>query len=148
MIALFQFGDYTVCMYSKIIQRRHRGVERSDRDIANDPGVFGEVTMYRVGGHKRMQVREWGNQTMEALLLPSLWCAECLAVGPTCEEWRGFQQAQLPEKKGMPTYLQEWRIEFIGMQPPDESLKSIFQTYNVPVQAELAPAVDQVPPVP
>lgn len=92
--------------------------------------------MYKVVGHRRMQVREWGNQTPEALLLPSLWEAECLAVGPDTEQWRGFQQAQLPERKGQSTYLQEWRIEFIGMKPPPDKIRSIFHNRNSDLPAD------------
>lgn len=110
-------------MYSKIIQRRCLGVARPERDILNDPGVFGEVTMYNVGGHQRLDARAHGNTTAEARLLQPLWDPVCLAKGPRDEQWRGYQRAKLPHGLGITTVVQEWHIEHIDMRPPVESAR-------------------------
>lgn len=117
-------------MYSTIIQLRHRGVERPRLDISNDPGVFGVIEMVTVGGYLRMEVREHGNHLPEGVLLPSLWNAECRGWIGTGMSWQGYQQHQLPEKKGNSVYFQEWRLEIIGDRPPDHLIKSLYGTYN------------------
>jgi hypothetical protein len=143
MIALFQFGDYTVCMYSKIVQLRHRGVRRPDRDISNDTGVSGTVTLHCVGGHLRLAVNEWGVHRPGSELLPDLWDARCMGWNSGSMIWHGYQHARLGDQKGQPVYFQEWTIEIIDMYPPQDQIKSIFHARN----GEPA-AFDQVPPVP
>lgn len=117
-------------MYSKITQLRLRGVERSDRDIANDLGVCGVLELFKVGGYLRMVVREFGNHLPEGVLLPALWDAKCCGWSGTGMSWRGYQQHQLPEKKGNSAYFQEWRVEIIGERPPEHLIKGYYTSYN------------------
>lgn len=117
-------------MYSKILQLRSRGVRRPNRDVANDPGIFGMVELVHVGGYLRMAVREYGNHLAEGVLLPALWEAKCGGWIGTGMSWQGYQQHQLPEQKGNPVYLQEWRVEIIGEQPPVDEIRSVLNTYN------------------
>ncbi|MFS2004594.1 hypothetical protein ACEN9F_13310 [Duganella sp. CT11-25] len=135
-------------MYSKIIQKRYRGVERPDRDLSNDPGTFGMIEMHRVGGFVRMQVRMYGNQLPEAVLLPALWDATCEEWSGTMMSWNGYQQAQLPEKKGQSAYFQQWIIEIIGERPPPDKIKGHFDTYNVGRGDPPADAAGRTPAAP
>ena len=116
-------------MYSKILQLRVRGVRRPDRDVNNDPGTFGMVELVHVGGYLRMKVREHGNHLAQGVLLPALWDAKCCGWNGAGMSWQGFQQHQLPEKKGDPVYFQEWRVEILGERPPAEEIKSMFNHY-------------------
>nr|WP_315400540.1 hypothetical protein [uncultured Duganella sp.] len=117
-------------MYSKITQLRVCGARRPDRDVNNDPGVFGMVELVHVGGYLRMQVCEHGNQLPDSVLLPALWEAKCGGWVGAGMAWQGYQQHQLPEQKGNSVYLQEWRVEIIGERPPADEIKSAFGTYN------------------
>ena len=117
-------------MYSKILQLRVRGIRRPDRDINNDPGTFGMVEMVHVSGYLRMLVREHGNHMPDAVLLPPLWDAKCCGWGGSSMSWQGFQQHQLPEKKGNPVYIQEWRIEIIGDRLMDRPVRGLYDTCN------------------
>ena len=87
------------------------------------------IEMVHVGGYLRMKVREHGSQLAGGVLLPALWDAKCLGWIGTGMSWQGYQQHQLPEKKGKPVYLQEWRVEIIGERPPAEEIKSVFNHY-------------------
>lgn len=133
-------------MYSKITQLRVRGVERHDRDIANDPGVFGMVEMVKVGGYLRMQLREHGNHLAEGVLLPSLWDAKCAGWLGAGMCWQGYQQHHLPEKKGNPAYFQEWRVEIVGERPPADEIKSVFGTYNYRADGQRGAGAGQAQP--
>ena len=135
-------------MYSKILQLRVRGVRRPDRDINNDPGTFGMVEMVRVGGYLRMTVREHGNHLPDSVRLPALWDAQCLGWIGDGMSWQGYQQHQLPERKGNPVYLQEWRVEIIGERPPDEKIKGIFDTYNREADERRSAGAGQAQPAP
>ena len=117
-------------MYSKILQLRVRGVRRLDRDVNNDSGTFGMVEMVHVGGYLRMTVREHGNNLPDSVRLPALWEAKCLGWIGNGMSWQGYQQHQLPERKGNPVYLQEWRVEVIGERPPVDRINSVLSTYN------------------
>jgi hypothetical protein len=115
-------------MYSKITQRRWLGIRRPARDLLNDPGVYGEVTMMSSDGHLRLDVTPHGNTRSDAKLLPSLWDAVCVGKGPWDEMWRGYQKAKLPHGLGYTTVIQEWHIEHIDMRPPQESTRR--RSYN------------------
>jgi hypothetical protein len=117
-------------MYSNIKQLRHRGVRRTEREVANDPGVFGEVILHRVGGILRMTVREWGNQRPDARLISDLWEPICQGLGGESMSWRGYQRAGRPDDEAQPTYLQEWRITIIGPRPPADQSHSVLATYG------------------
>ena len=133
-------------MYSKILQLRVRGVERPERDVSNDAGVFGAVEMVKVGGYLRMQVSEYGNHLAQGVLLPALWDAKCAGLRGNLMIWQGYQQHQLPEKKGNPVYFQEWRVEIVGERPPADEIKSVFSTYNQDVRP--AAGAGQAQPAP
>lgn len=106
-------------MYSKIIQKRWLGIKRPDRDIANDPGVFGQVTMFYAGqGHTCLQAQRHGCTNETGKLLAPLWDAQCVAKGGDSEVWRGYQRAKLPHGLGYTTCVQEWYIEHLAMHPP------------------------------
>lgn len=135
-------------MYSKITQLRVRGARRSDRDVSNDPGVFGMVELVHVGGYLRMSVREHGNHLAEGVLLPALWDPKCCGWHGDGMAWQGYQQFQLPERKGQPVYFQEWRIEIIGSRPPDHLIKGLYGTYNREVDAQPQAGADQAQPAP
>ena len=135
-------------MSSIILQLRVRGVERAERDVNNDPGTFGMVEMVRVGGYLRMIVHEHGNQLSEGVLLPALWDAKCLGWIGGGMSWQGYQQHQLPEKKGNPVYFQEWRVEIIGERPPAGSIKSVFSTYNLEADERRPAGAGQAQPAP
>lgn len=133
-------------MYSKIKQLRVRGATRPDRDLANDPGIFGMIELVHVGSYLRMQLCEYGNHLPEGVLLPALWEAKCGGWRGERMVWQGYQQYQLPEKKGNPVYFQEWRVEIIGEQPPPDEIKSVFSTYNQDVRP--AAGAGQAQPAP
>jgi len=138
-------------MYSNIKQFRARGVRRSDRDIANDPGLSGAVHLHHVGGFLRLSAVEWGCNRAGAELFPDLWDAKCVGWNAAGMVWQGFQHARLSDKKGDPVYFQEWRIEVIGMRPPDDKIKSVFHGYESempPPDHSPAAAADQVPTTP
>lgn len=135
-------------MYSKITQLRVRGVARQRLDISNDPGIFGMVDMVRVGGYLRMQLSEFGNHLPEGILLPALWDAKCCGWGGQGMTWQGYQQFQLPERKGSPMYFQEWRLEIIGERPPDHLIKGLYGTYNREADARRQAGAGQAQPAP
>jgi hypothetical protein len=117
-------------MYSNIKQLRHRGVRRPQRDVANDPGVFGELTMHRVGGILRMTICEWGNQRPDARLVPDLWEPVCQGLGGETMNWRGYQRANAGEDSDVPTYLQEWRVTILGPLPLAGEAHSVLKMYG------------------
>lgn len=135
-------------MYSKITQLRVRGVERPERDVNNDTGIFGAVQMVKVGGYLRMEVHEHGNHMPEAVLLPALWDAKCAGVRDNLMIWQGYQQHQLPEKKGNPVYFQEWRMEIIGDRLMDRPVRSLYETYNREADVRRAAGAAQDQPAP
>lgn len=104
-------------MYSKVIQVRHRGVRRSERDLANDPGVFGAVTLVGHGMHLRMEISAWGVSNRDGLLLPTLWDARCITWHSGRMIWQGFQHASLTSSPEAAAYFQEWRVELLGEYP-------------------------------
>lgn len=110
-------------MYSNIKQLRRCGVKRSETDIANDPGVFGELTLHKVGGHLRLAVREFDNPIAGDLFAP-LFEAVCLGWGGSNMTWRGFQ-APANKNPDRAAYLQEWRVELISERPPPEVINSM-----------------------
>ena len=106
-------------MYSKIIQRRWLGIKRPDRDVLNDPGVFGEITMFHShGGHTRLEVQRHGYTNEAGKLLAPLWDAKCIGKGNNQELWRGYQRTKLPHGLGYTTCIQEWHVEDIALHPP------------------------------
>jgi len=105
-------------------------VRRSDLDIANDPGVFGQVSLVVSGLHTRMSIWEWGNMSPEGKLLPELWDARCITWHSAGMLWQGFQHATLDERKGSSVYFQEWRIELLSAAPPADEIKSPFFARN------------------
>lgn len=104
-------------MYSKVIQVRNRGVRRSERDIANDPGVFGAITLFGHGMHLRMEITAWGVNNTSGHLLPTLWDARCITWHSGKMIWQGFQQASLNNSQEAAAYFQEWRVELLGEYP-------------------------------
>ncbi|WP_373991911.1 hypothetical protein [Duganella sp. BuS-21] len=109
-------------MCSKIIQWRWLGIKRSDNEIVNDPGVFGEVTMSYGNGHMRLDARRHGYTNESGKMLAPLWDAVCVGKGPRDELWRGYQRAKLPHGLGFTTVVQEWHIEHVDMRPPQDSI--------------------------
>jgi hypothetical protein len=132
-------------MYSKIVQFRHRGVRRPDRDISNDAGVFGAATLFCVGGYLRLAIEEWGVHRAGAELLPDLWDAKCVGWHQRSMKWEGYQHARLGDTKGQPVYFQEWLVEIVDMYPPQDKIKSIFHSRSGTASET---AADQVPPAP
>jgi len=112
-------------MYSNIKQKRANGIERSERELAGDPGVFGELRVHRVGGYRCMYVREWGNNAADNRILPELWEPEIEGwVGPIlC--FRGWQRVGGRAEKNKPTYLQEWLVTVVGEHPPADVVRSM-----------------------
>lgn len=108
-------------MYSKIIQKRWLGMKRPDADIVNDPGVFGEVSLFHTGnGHTYLVAQRHGYTNEAGKLLPPLWDAQCVGKGQNQEAWRGYQRTKLPHGLGYATCIQEWHIEDLALQPPPD----------------------------
>lgn len=129
-------------MYSKIIQKRWLGIKRPDSDIVNDPGVFGEITMFHTGtGHTRLEARRHGFTNEAGKLLAPLWDAQCVGKGDNQEVWRGYQRTKLPHGLGYTTCIQEWHVEDLALRPPPdgESLKK----WSGPRWGELPSSVPQ-----
>ncbi|MBW3498891.1 hypothetical protein [Janthinobacterium sp. NKUCC08_JDC] len=109
-------------MYSNVKQVRRRGVRKSERDLANEPGVFGEITLFRVGGYPVLQVHAPGGFADGKDLYPCLHEAVCTGMRDCFLVWRGWQREGNQEDKNGPTYLQEWRVEIISMRAPQEAM--------------------------
>jgi hypothetical protein len=104
-------------MYCKVIQVWSRGIKRSDRDLANDPGSQGELSMTRVSGHPRLSLQAYGNTTSDNHVLPDLFEPVLLGWRGPQMVFRGYQQ--LPGKGDAPgqVYFQEWRVTILGEHP-------------------------------
>ena len=100
-------------MYSKVKQMRRRGVRKRDSDFANEPGVFGELTLFRVSGFLVLQVHAPGGFDEGRDLYPPLQEAVCTGMRDCYLTWRGWQREGDQNNKDAPTYLQEWHIEII-----------------------------------
>ena len=109
-------------MYSNIKQVRRRGVRKSERDLANEPGVFGEITLFRIDGYPVLQVHASGGFADGQDLYPRLHEAVCTGMRDCFLVWRGWQREGNQDDKNGPTYLQEWRVEVIAMRPPQEAM--------------------------
>lgn len=117
-------------MYSKIIQLRQRGARRPSREIGDDAGVLGAVTLHGSGIHLCMQVSAWGVNNGSGLLLPTLWDARCVSWHNGLMVWHGYQAARTDSQKGDAVYFQEWRVEVLGMQPDQAEIRSPFFARN------------------
>lgn len=102
-------------MYSKVKQVRRAGVVRSDQDLANDAGVTGALSLTKTTGIRCLTLQPWDNSRHDANALPPLWEAQLVAWVGDAMVFRGWQQ---PGPDGGPTYLQEWRVQVVGMHPP------------------------------
>ena len=109
-------------MYSNIKQVRRRGVRKAERDLANELGVFGELTLFRIDGYLVLQVHASGGFADGRDLYPRLYEAVCTGMRDCFFVWRGWQREDNQEDKNGPTYLQEWRVEVIAMRPPQEAM--------------------------
>lgn len=117
-------------MYSNVKQKRINGVERTARELAADPGVFGELRIHRVGGFRSMHIREWGNNNPDGRILPDLWEPEIDGwSGPTML-FRGWQRASRQDDKSKPTYLQEWLVTIIDKHPPAGTAHSVLKSHG------------------
>jgi hypothetical protein len=117
-------------MYSKITQLRQRGSRRPSREINDDAGVLGAVTLHGSGMHLCMQLSEWGVNNGSGLLLPTLWDARCVSWHSGLMVWHGYQAARMDSQKGDAVYFQEWRVEVLGMAPDSADIRSPFFARN------------------
>lgn len=104
-------------MYSKVIQVWSRGVKRSDRDLANDPGSMGELSLTRLGGHARLSLVLYGNTSADNRALPDLFEPVLLGWNGAQMVFRGYQKAPGKGDAEGAAYLQEWRVTIIGHTP-------------------------------
>jgi hypothetical protein len=105
-------------MYSIVKQVWSRGVKRSDREIANDPGSAGELSMTRVSGHLFLSLQITGNTTADNRALPDLFEPALLGWHGTQMVFRGYQKTAGKGEAPAQVFLQEWRVTVMGMHPP------------------------------
>lgn len=98
-------------MYSIVKESRRSGRLKSERDLANEPGHTGNLTMYRVGGHFVASLQEDGNSRPDGRLIPDLFEAVLVGLGGERMTLRGYQRPGGEESS--PVYLQEWRVQVI-----------------------------------
>lgn len=98
-------------MYSIVKERRRLGRPKSERDLANEAGYTGDLTVYRVGGHFVASLQEPGNSRPDGKLLPPLYEACLVGLGGERMTLRGFQRPSSDESS--PAYLQEWGVEIL-----------------------------------
>ncbi len=105
-------------MYVKIIQLRAQGMRRKDIDIARDTGASGELHTYRASHCCVMHLYKWGIRSISQpdLLFP-LYDPQVISGRDDKMLIRGFQRASMTEEEAAPTYLQEWKIEFLKDEP-------------------------------
>jgi len=101
-------------MYSKIVQLCYLGEPRADADVANDPGVRGELTMVWWQGRPRLICQAWGIQNESGRLLPALHQVRMIGLLGTGFKYEGIQRTKLGDRTYATCY-QQWQVEILGM---------------------------------
>jgi hypothetical protein len=91
------------------------GRPKSERDLANEPGHTGRLSVYRVGGHLVASLQSDGNSRPDGRALPDLHQATLVGLGGERMVLRGFQRVGVDEAS--PAFLQEWNVLILGQTP-------------------------------
>jgi len=85
------------------------------------PVVYGEVSLAHLNGYPRLAVREWGNHSQDASLLPDLYVTKLGNWQGNAQRWEGFQR----EHPNASAFVQEWMITFLAERPPQDVINGM-----------------------
>lgn len=109
-------------MYSKIVQVYKFGVRRDEREISNDPGRVGNLSLHHHDRHPVLIFQDRDNVTPTGQLLPNLYEPRCVGMGNGLMLWRGYQKPRQRQPGELaPAFLQEWRVEVIDRYKPEDT---------------------------
>ena len=95
-------------MYSIVKERRRNGRPKSTRDLANEPGCIGHLSVHRVGGYVVASLQECDSSRPDAKPLPDLYDVSLVGLGGEIMILRGYQRPG--QEESGPAYVQEWSV--------------------------------------
>jgi hypothetical protein len=116
-------NDYTVFMYSIIVQVYRFGVKRDERDLANDRGHAGRLQMMYMDGHLVLTFAGVDDYRGDNHVLPKLFEPKCIGWTGDMMLWRGVQRQRMKNpSKPAPAFLQEWRVRLVDRKDIEKYL--------------------------
>jgi hypothetical protein len=107
-------------MYSIIIQVYKFGIRRTDRELANDPGLPGVLSLVHFDHHPVLRLSKIGDNSGSNKVLPPLFEPRCLGWGGELMTWRGYQKPWMKNSHDQaPVCIQEWRVRLIDQRELD-----------------------------